>query len=249
MASSLGINSSTNVLIITGAGVSAESGVPTFRDAGGLWMGHNIEDVASPAGFDENPDLVWKFYSERRKGVIAARPNAAHRAIAALEPMLTDNFLLVTQNVDDLHERAGSKNIVKLHGDLLRTRCSNGLCDNFHSAPSTLMPSSAPRCPKCGCHERPDVVWFGEGLSDDSCDRVFRFIKQARDSMSRFLCIVVGTSGVVYPASSYAGIAKAAGAETVLVNLEVTDQVDDFDRFYCGKATDILPGLIVWHSF
>src|SRR5689334_14450586 len=159
----LTIGPRTHVLVLTGAGVSAESGVPTFRDAGGLWEGHRFEDVASPDAFRRDPLLVWKFYSMRRAAMEGIVPNPAHVAIAALEERLGDRFLLATQNVDGLHAAAGSRRMVELHGNLMTSRCSSCAREPFEDR-QAYRPGVAPICGKCNALLRPHIVWFGEML-------------------------------------------------------------------------------------
>src|SRR5437588_1399987 len=154
------IDRGTRVFVLTGAGISAESGVATFRDAGGLWEQHRVEDVATPEGFARDPALVWRFYSERRRRAAEVHPNPAHLALARLEQWLGDGLFLCTQNVDPLHERAGSRRVVHMHGELLKTRCHS--CERlpFHDDGAYL--DEVPRCDRCGGSLRPHVVWFGE---------------------------------------------------------------------------------------
>ncbi len=241
--SSLHIHDDTHVLVLTGAGVSAESGIPTFRASHGLWESHRVEDVASRDGFVRDPQLVWRFYSERRAGVLAAEPNAGHRALAALEARLGDRFLLATQNVDGLHTRAGSERVIELHGNLLKTRCMH--CDR---EPFEDLDVYSDRVPGCGpCHAdgrpsllRPHIVWFGELLDPSHLERVERFIV---DAGRRLVFIAVGTSGAVYPAAGLVSAARAVGGATWLVNLDDAANSDAFDQVVRGKAGDILPAL------
>ena len=218
------------VVVLTGAGISAESGVPTFRDADGLWEGHAVEDVATPEAFDRDPDTVQRFYDARRRALAAVEPNAAHRALARLEGALGDDLLLVTQNVDDLHERAGSQRLVHMHGELLRALCAS--CGAQPMWDADLI--DAPPCPACGVTAlRPDVVWFGEmpyGL-----DR----IEQAVIGCDVFAAI--GTSGAVYPAAGYSALAAAFGAHTVELNLVPTDALTPFDEVRTGPASITVP--------
>ncbi len=227
----------TWILCLTGAGVSAESGIPTFRDANGLWRNHAVEAVASPEGFASDPALVWTFYAERRAAARTCVPNAAHHALAALEARLGDRFLLATQNVDGLHARAGSTRMVELHGNLFTTRCSS--CDRPPFA-DEVAHASPPRC-HCGRLLRPHIVWFGESLDPGHLRRVARFMDDA--SRRRFIFLAVGTSGLVYPAAGLAREARRRGAETHLVNAEAPANLGDFVQFHQGKAGEILPGL------
>ncbi|GAA2006917.1 NAD-dependent deacylase [Microbacterium ulmi] len=221
------------IVVLTGAGISAESGIPTFRAADGLWEGHRVEAVATPDGFETDPDLVLRFYDERRRVAASVAPNAAHRALARLEGALGDGLLVVTQNVDDLHERAGSRNLVHMHGELLRALC--GACGARPGWSGDL--ADRPACPECGERMlRPDVVWFGElpyGL-----DR----IEQAIVACDVFVSI--GTSGAVYPAAGYVALAAAFGARTVELTLVPSDAVVPFDEVRAGPATTVVPGWV-----
>ncbi|QIG40142.1 NAD-dependent deacylase [Microbacterium sp. 4R-513] len=218
------------IVVLTGAGISAESGVPTFRDADGLWDGHRVEDVATPEGFEANPDLVLRFYDERRRGVASVVPNAAHSALARLEEAIGDDLLVVTQNVDDLHERAGSQNLVHMHGELRRALCT--ACGARPEWTADLI--DRPPCPACGERKlRPDVVWFGEMPYD--LDR----IEQAVIACDVF--VSVGTSGAVYPAAGYVALASAFGARTVELNLVPSDAIVPFDDVRPGPATEVVP--------
>jgi NAD-dependent deacetylase len=225
------VQEARRVVVLTGAGVSAESGIPTFRGADGLWRRHRAEDLATPEAFGRDPRLVWEWYAWRRELIAARRPNAAHEAIAALETHVPE-FLLVTQNVDGLHRRAGSRRIVELHGNLWRVRCvAEGAVTENLEVP---LPSLPPRC-ACGALLRPDVVWFGEALPTDA-------IRQAYDAVeSCEVMLVVGTSALVQPAASLPMIAKAHGAYTVEVNLEPTPVASYADESHHGKAGEVLP--------
>lgn len=220
------------IVVLTGAGISAESGVPTFRDADGLWEGHDVEDVATPEGFERDPDLVQRFYDARRRAAASVVPNAAHRALARLEGAFGDELLVVTQNVDDLHERAGTSNLVHMHGELRRALCV--ACGARPVWEEDLAPR--PPCPACGERMlRPDVVWFGELPYD--LDR----IEQAVVACDVFASI--GTSGAVYPAAGYVALAAAFGAWTVELNLEPSDPLVPFDDARVGRAGELVP---VW---
>ncbi|MET0862175.1 MAG: NAD-dependent deacylase [Microbacterium sp.] len=225
--------SAPRILVLTGAGISAESGVATFRDSGGLWEGNRVEDVATPEGFDRDPDLVFGFYDARRRAVASARPNAAHLALARLEGAVGDRLLVVTQNVDDLHERAGSERLVHMHGELQSALCTT--CGVRSRWDAEL--AGRPPCPACGHRTlRPDVVWFGEmpyGL-----DR----IEQAVLACDVFVSI--GTSGAVYPAAGYVALAAAFGARTVELNLEPSDAAVPFDDARTGPATVLVPAWV-----
>jgi NAD-dependent deacetylase len=220
----------TRIVVLTGAGISAESGLATFREAGGLWEGHEIADVATPEGFARDPGTVQAFYDARRRAVASAVPNAAHRALVRLEEAVGDDLLLVTQNVDDLHERAGSRRLVHMHGELLKALCAR--CGA--RTPWTGDLRGGPECPHCGAAAlRPDVVWFGEmpyGL-----DRIEQAVRVAD------LFVSIGTSGEVYPAAGYMALASAHGARTVELNLVPSDPVIPFDDVRTGPATRIVP--------
>lgn len=220
------------IVVLTGAGVSAESGVPTFRDAGGLWEGHRVEDVATPEAFARDPDAVQRFYDARRRALASVEPNAAHRALARLQGALGDDLVLVTQNVDDLHERAGSAAPLHMHGELKRARCTS--CGARPAWDSDLEPR--PRCPACGArHLRPDVVWFGEFPYDLDA------IETAVASCDVFAA--VGTSGEVYPAAGYGALASALGAHTVELNLVPTGS-PAFAEVRAGAATVVVPAWV-----
>jgi NAD-dependent deacetylase len=236
------IDDRTRVLVLTGAGISAESGLATFRGGGGLWDGHRVEDVASPEGFAADPELVWRFYSLRRRAAAAAEPNAAHRALAALEQRLGDRVLLVTQNVDGLHERAGSRRVVEIHGTLWRTKCSSCLRPPVADASWPVEPP-LPRCP-CGALLRPDIVWFGELLDPGATRRIDAFIHEARASGEPFVFLAVGTSGNVYPAAGCVLAARLHGARTWLANLDPADNLGAFDEYVGGPATSTVPRLL-----
>ena len=238
----LRLDASTRLLVLTGAGVSAESGVPTFRAAGGLWENHPVEKVASPEGFREDPDLVWRFYSERRRKARDVRPNPGHDALAAIEERMGDRFLLVTQNVDGLHRRAGSRRLVEIHGSLFETRCTD--CDR-PPFPDDREYGTPPTCEVCRKGRlRPAVVWFGELLDLERLGRIEGFINEARGS--RFAFLAAGTSGIVYPAAGLVLQARAAGAETWLVNADAPDNLGAFHHFVQGPSGRILPGLVEW---
>jgi NAD-dependent deacetylase len=226
------------VCVLTGAGVSAESGVPTFRASDGLWEGHRIEDVASPEGFDRDPALVWNFYNARRANVATVKPNPGHYALVKLEERWPDDFTLATQNVDGLHRAAGSRNVLEVHGSLHRTRCLGcGTVANRGLEP--LGP--APECPKCHGALRPDIVWFGEALPEDIWEAAM---------MAAYSCdvlLVVGTSAVVHPAASLIPIAKrgrSPGAKVIEVNLTETEASRLADVGLYGHSGQVLPKLV-----
>ena len=219
-----------DIVILTGAGISAESGLGTFRDRDGLWTKYDLNEVATPEGFARNPDLVHEFYNARRANCAAAAPNAAHEALARLEGGYQGKVLIVTQNVDDLHERAGSRHVWHMHGQLNRALCA--ACGHRWDAPDRMRPRDP--CPTCGTTAtRPDVVWFGE------MPYLMEAIHQRLQTAGLF--VAIGTSGNVYPAADFVRNAAAYGAETLEINLEPSAVISDFDAARHGKATDIVP--------
>ena len=218
------------IVILTGAGISAESGISTFRDVNGLWEQHRIEDVASPEAFARNPDLVHRFYDARRAQLLTVQPNDAHFALARLEAALPGEVLIITQNVDNLHELAGSKNVLHMHGELLSAWCT--LCGSRQVHHDDL--GNWPACENCGeSGLRPDIVWFGERVRGE--DRIYAAAQNCE------LFVVIGTSGVVYPAAGLVFEARNHGAETVLINLDPEDHAEVFDRIYPGPASKCVP--------
>lgn len=242
------IDDGTRLLVLTGAGVSAESGVKTFRDANGLWENHPIEQVATPEGFEADPGLVWRFYSERRRGAKSVHPNPGHLALAEAESRLGERFLLATQNVDGLHHRAGSRRLVEMHGSLFRTRCFE--CERPAFADESLhLAGEVPACDVCAAagrsgRLRPDIVWFGEMLDPADMRRIGAFMEEAR--RGRFVFLAVGTSGVVYPAAGLVLDARGQGAETWLVNAEPPENRGAFQHFVQGPSGRVLPELFEW---
>lgn len=237
----LHIDQDTFVLALTGAGVSAESGVPTFRDHNGLWEQHRFEDVASPEGFEADPALVWRFYSQRREGAGKVQPNPGHHALATLESRLGDRFLLATQNVDGLHRRAGSTRLVEMHGNLFTSRCQDCARDPFPD--EKVYPSGeVPRCEKCGGRLRPHIVWFGEMLEPAQLQRISEFFEGAAGG--RLIFLAAGTSGQVYPAAGLVNVARRYGAATYLVNADPADNGAAFEHFIQGKSGEVLPRLL-----
>jgi NAD-dependent deacetylase len=221
------------VVVLTGAGISAESGLATFRDADGLWEGHDPMVVATPEAYAADPDLVQRFYDQRRAALLRVRPNPAHHALARLEEVLGEHLLLVTQNVDDLHERAGSRRVVHMHGRLRAAWCT--ACDARHDWHGPLV--DLPPCPGCGAERlRPDVVWFGEVPYD--MDR----IEEALWDCDLFVSI--GTSGLVHPAAGFVQYALARGARTVELNLADSDASGDFHVSRRGPASELVPAWV-----
>jgi NAD-dependent deacetylase len=236
----LELSEKSRVLVLTGAGISAESGVPTFRGMGGLWEGHPVERVASPEGFAADPALVWRFYRERRRAAKAVQPNPGHTALVELERRLGDRFLLATQNVDGLHARAGSVRQVALHGELMKSRCVR-CAEPFDDGDDEVM-APLPRCARCGAAVRPHIVWFGEMLDPAHLERVSAFIEHAGEAL---VFLAVGTSGNVYPAAGFVDVARAQGGETWLVDLEPSpDFAARFDEVLRGKSGALLPALL-----
>lgn len=219
-----------SIVILTGAGISAESGIDTFRDSGGLWERHSIYDVATPEGFARNPDMVLRFYDERRAGLTKVEPNAAHIALARLEEAFVGDLLLVTQNVDDLHERGGFKDVCHMHGELMSALCTScGTRSRWHA---TML--DRPACPVCQAPTlRPDVVWFGE------MPYQMGRIEQALATCDLFVSI--GTSGAVYPAAGFVAQAKAMGARTLELNLEPSEGSAIFHEARHGPASALVP--------
>ncbi len=222
------------VVAVTGAGISAESGIPTFRGSGGLWRQYRPEDLATPEAFARDPKVLWEWYDWRRGLIAKAAPNAGHYSLAGLEKK-KPSFVLITQNVDGLHDRAGSRNVLKLHGDIWRLRCT--ACGAERQDERTPLPELPPRC-DCGCMLRPGVVWFGEALPMNVWNGAERAARSAD------VCLVVGTSSVVYPAAGLTPLAKRAGARVIEVNLEETAFSAQVDCSLRGKAGEILPELI-----
>jgi NAD-dependent deacetylase len=227
------ISSWTRVIVLTGAGISAESGLRTFRESNGLWENHRVEDVATPEAFAVNPELVWEFYKQRYHNALAAEPNPGHYALAEMERKSGENFQLITQNVDGLHRKAGNKNVHEMHGRLDKCFCTK--CKKNYDIKDIDLTAKLPFCKKCGGLLRPDIVWFGE--VPYYLDVIDKLIRKCN------LFIVVGTSGVVYPAAGFVLAAKFNGAKTVGVNLEQPKNASHFDFFYAGRSGDLLPGL------
>ena len=219
-----------NIVILTGAGVSAESGIDTFRSAGGLWEQHRVEDVATREGFARDPDLVLRFYDARREAIQTKLPNPAHLALARLEAEWDGKLLLVTQNVDDLHERGGSRQVLHMHGQHLNAWCTS--CDVRSRWTSPLI--DRPPCPVCQARSlRPDVVWFGE--MPYRLGEIYAALREAD------LFVSVGTSGAVYPAAAFVQNAAELGARTLELNLEHSQGSHYFDESRLGPASEIVP--------
>ncbi len=222
------------VAVLTGAGISAESGVPTFRGVDGLWRTYRAETLATPEAFAHDPALVWEWYDWRRGLIAPVRPNAGHTVLAGWEGLF-EGLDVVTQNVDGLHALAGSRNVVELHGNIWKLRCTReGTVEESRETP---LPNLPPVCPKCGALVRPHVVWFGEALDADVLERAYHL------SATCQVMLVVGTSSVVEPAASLPLAARRAGAAILEINLEPTPLTPHADLFFPGKAGEILPVL------
>ncbi len=233
------LRKSLNISVLTGAGISAESGIPTFRAKDGLWSKFKPEELANIQAFMKNPKLVWEWYQYRRNIITEAEPNPGHRALAQWEQQ-HDNFMLLTQNVDGLHARAGSQNIVELHGNILRNRCLS--CGNVSETEEVNFKGTVPLC-SCGGMLRPDVVWFGEMLPPEALNAAF----SAAENADIFLS--VGTSALVHPAASLPEIAKSSGAFLFEINLEPTPLTPYADAFLEGPSGEILPELLTqWQT-
>jgi len=228
------LESASSIAALTGAGVSAESGIPTFRGPGGLWRNFRPEDLATPEAFARDPKLVWEWYDWRRGLIAAAQPNPAHIALAELD-VRANTFTLITQNVDGLHDRAGSRGVLKVHGDIWRLRCSS--CGREREDLRPSIPDLPPRC-ACGGLERPGVVWFGEALPAD----IWRDAENAARSAEIFL--VIGTAAAVYPAAGLVALAKSAGAKVIEINVAETPVSQSADISLRGSAAELLPQLI-----
>jgi len=222
-----------NIVILTGAGISAESGIDTFRSDGGLWEQHRVEDVATPEAFARNPDLVLRFYDMRREAIQTKLPNPAHDALARLDAAWKGELLIVTQNIDDLHERAGASRVLHMHGEHLNAWCT--WCDKRSRWTGPLI--DRPECPSCGARSlRPDVVWFGE--MPYQMERIYGALRNAD------LFVSIGTSGAVYPAAGFVQWARDAGARTLELNLEPSAGTPMFDEARHGPAGVLVPAWV-----
>lgn len=223
------------LFILTGAGISAESGLPTFRGMNGVWRKYRVEDVASPIAWARDPKLVWEFYSERRRKHREVQPNPGHRALAELEQRLGERFFLCTQNVDHLHEMAGSRRVAHMHGKIFQSRCEDDCGRPPFDDDWTLEPGAdIPRC-DCGGRIRPHICWFGE--TPFEMDHIFAQLDRAT------LFMAVGTSGVVYPAAAFAQAAKSRGARSYYIGAEEPANSPFFDEVFLGPSGELLPKL------
>jgi NAD-dependent protein deacetylase/lipoamidase len=222
------------IVILTGAGISAESGVPTFRDKGGIWAKYDYREVATPEGFEKNPQLVHEFYNMRRRSHQSVTPNAAHFALAHLERAFPGTVTLVTQNVDQLHEQAGSKNVIHMHGEALKAWCL-GCGSRMPWTEDMFLETACPKCGETGTL-RPDIVWFGE--------EPYHMADILKELAETHLFISIGTSGNVYPAAGFVEIAADYGAHTVELNLEPSEGCTQFAEAIHGPATEIVPEYV-----
>lgn len=229
------LHEARSICALTGAGISAESGIPTFRGPGGLWRSNRPENLATPEAFARDPKLIWEWYDWRRSVVAAAQPNPGHTALAELEQR-NPEFTLVTQNVDGLHGRAGSRNLLEIHGSIWMTRCT--ACGREQREERIPIPQLPPHCAHCAGLMRPGVVWFGEGLPR----AVWHNAQQAAESAE--VLLVIGTSAVVYPAASLVPLARAAGARVIEINVDETPLSSSVDAALRGPSGEILPLLI-----
>lgn len=223
----------SNIVVLTGAGISAESGIRTFRAADGLWEDHRIEDVATPEAFERDPELVQRFYNMRRQPILdkEVHPNAAHRALAKLENEFPGKLTLITQNIDNLHEQAGSENVLHMHGEILKMHCKK--TKQVYPCEQSLSVDDI-----CGCcsqkgYLRPHIVWFGE--MPLFMDEIYQCLEQAD------LFVAIGTSGNVYPAAGFVEIANQVGADSLEINLEQSNVASAFDKVMYAPATDAVP--------
>lgn len=229
------LKGANSLFVLTGAGISAESGIPTFRGKDGLWKNYSATDLATPEAFDRDPGLVWEWYHWRQSIILGARPNPAYLALVELEKKYSD-FLLLTQNVDNLHRQAGSRKIMELHGNIFRARCLG--CGKIvdHSIRDGV--EKIPICLNCGRSLRPDIVWFGEPIPQDIWEESVLFLNRSADA-----ALIIGTSSVVWPAAFIPEIARQNKVRTIEINLEPTPVSDSVDVALYGKAGEILPQI------
>jgi NAD-dependent deacetylase len=228
------VASASSITILTGAGISADSGIPTFRGTDGLWKNFRPEELATPQAFERDPRLVWEWYNWRRELIATKQPNEAHRALIELERRCPD-FWLITQNVDGLHRDAGTQHLSEIHGNIWKVRCTAcGAVDDNREVPMALLPS----CRCCGALLRPHIVWFGESLSTVDLTQCSAVLQRCE------VLLVIGTSGVVYPAAGFSSIAKQAGAFVADINLDPTPQSPLVDISLQGRAKELVPLLL-----
>ena len=228
------VHQARTVTVLTGAGISADSGVPTFRGADGLWKNFRPEELASPEAFARDPQLVWEWYNWRRELLATKLPNAAHEALVQLETLIP-NFWVITQNVDGLHAIAGTQHLSEIHGNIWKVRCTQ--CHNIslnHDVPLPFPPS----CANCGGLLRPHIVWFGESLATVDLEQSYAALQRCD------ILLIIGTSGVVYPAASFASVAKDHGAFVVEMNIEATPNSSVMDVAFQGRAKELVPLLL-----
>lgn len=223
------------VTVLTGAGISADSGIPTFRGAEGLWKNFRAEELASPEAFERNPRLVWEWYDWRRELIATKKPNAAHHALVSLEQRI-DQFWLITQNVDGFHHQAGSQKLSEIHGNIWKVRCTQCGVIEWNQVIPLPIP---PYCRQCQGLLRPHIVWFGESLNPNDLHASYSALQHCE------LLLIIGTSGIVYPAASFSSIAKEHGACVVECNLEPTPHSALVDLSLQGRAKDLVPRLIM----
>ena len=233
---SIRINDNTRLTVLTGAGISAESGIATFRGNNGLWENHRMEEVATPEAFERNPEMVWRFYKYRYHDSLKALPNKGHKTMKLLEDKLGTNFNLITQNVDGLHLKSGCRNVIEMHGALNRCFCTD--CNTRFKMEEVNLEDSLPVC-TCGGALRPDIVWFGE--IPYQMDEIYDILEKTE------ILLVVGTSGSVYPAAQFLMHVRYAGGYAIGVNLDKPDNFGFFNEFHQGKAGELLPELYkIW---
>lgn len=233
------VSNSNEIVVLTGAGISAESGIPTYRGEEGLWRNYSPQELATPEAFFKNPKLVWEWYDSRRAIMKNAKPNPGHFAITALEKEKRD-FTLITQNVDGLHFAAGTRNVIELHGSLWEIKCTE--CEKVEKNYQVPIPELPPRCGDCGAVMRPNTVWFGEIIPMERIDRCLFAIEQCD------LLLIVGTSGVVEPAASMGLIAKKSEKPVVEINIDVTPGTGLYDASVIGKSGETLPLLVEYET-
>jgi len=228
------IEKASNIVVLTGAGISAESGVPTFRGQEGLWQNFRPEELATPDAFWNDPKLVWEWYDWRRNAVKDAKPNPGHYALAELESSVP-HLTLVTQNIDGLHQMAGSTNITEMHGNIWQIRCTK--CGEIEQNFQVPLPELPPKCKKCGELGRPNVVWFGEMIGMDLIDKILRAIEECQ------VMLIIGTSGIVEPAASMGLVAKQTNKTVIEINLDETPSAGLYDIVIREKSGEVLPVL------